>query len=193
MGELTYEELRAIRARVGRGERAIEDEARLRSLPELIAALRFTRSMLQALVGRWTQAQLQVRPPQADGGREQREDDWSATETLTHLIATQNWYLLNLDRMLGRRQQYEIMPRGLGDQARQDVSKEEVAAGLQRASDQLLAYLEEIPLDADLEARRNSIYFGDLGIRGWALLAIFHDLDHLGQIERLVDLPTFPQ
>ena len=193
MGELTYEELRAIRARVGRGESEIEDEAHRRSLPELIMALRFTRSMLQALVGRWTPAQLQVRPSQADGGPEQGEDRWSATEALTHLIATQNWYLLNLDRMLGRRQHYESMPHGLGDLARQDVPKEELAAGLQRASDQLLAYFEQIPPDADLEARRNSIYFGELGIRGWALLAIFHDLDHLGQIERLVDLPSFPR
>src|SRR5262249_26855614 len=160
---LTYEELRAIRARVGRGASEIEEEAHQHTLQELIAALRFTRSMLQALAGRWTPEQLQVRPQASGANQPQGEERGAATEALTHLIATQNWYLLNLDRMLGRRQQYEVMPRGLGDQARQDVSAEELAVGLQQATDQLLAYLDAIPQDADLEARRNSIYFGELG------------------------------
>jgi hypothetical protein len=191
MASLTYQELRAIAGRVGSGERGIDDEAREHSLPELIGARRFTRSMLLALVDRWTPEQLTTRPAAADGASA-GEDRWSANEAVSHLIATQNWYLLHLDRMLGRRQQYDVMPRGLGDHAHNDLPKDALAAQLAGATDRLVAYLEAIPPDADLDARRDSIFFGELSIRGWALLAIIHDLDHLAQIERLADAPHFP-
>ena len=181
-----------LRQRVMRGESTIEAEAVRYSLPQLVDGLYVTRGMLQALAERWTQEQLQVRPaPHADGAR--GEDRWSATEAITHLIATQNWYLLHIARLLGRREHFERMPHGLGDLALQDVPKAELEADLARAIEQLVAALDAIPASADLALRRDSTFFGELSLRGWALLAVIHDLDHLAQIERLANLPDFPR
>jgi hypothetical protein len=112
---------------------------------------------------------------------------------VTHTIATQNWYLLHMTRLLGRREHFDLMPRGLGDHARQDVEKAELMAGLREATDHMLGLIEAIPADADLGARRDSTFFGELSLRGWVALAIFHDLDHTAQIVRLTALPGFPR
>lgn len=189
MTELTIADFRDIVNRV-RGGRDIDTEAVAFTLPQLVAGLGLTRSVLAALLESWTPEQLRVCPSAPPDGAP-GEDHWSATEVVTHLVATQNWYLLNLDRMLGRRQDYDVMPRGLGDRADPNVPKPDLIAHLQDATERLVMYLEAIPEDADFAARRNSIYFGELSIRGWALLAVIHDLDHTAQIERLTSLPDF--
>lgn len=198
MAELSYETLREIRGRLDRRESTIEEEARRYTLDELSEALRMTRGMLQALAEGWTQEQLLARPAGASAAEQaepssQGEDRWSATEALTHLVVTQNWYMLHMDRLLGRRTQYEQMPRGLGDQARQDVPKEELARRLGEATERLLGYVASIPADADLTAARASTFFGDLSLRGWVMLAVGHDLDHLAQIGRVAEKPDFPR
>jgi hypothetical protein len=192
MDALTAGDLGELRQRIIRGESTIEAEAVCHSLPQLVNALRGTRGMLQTLAERWTPEQLLVRPaPRA--GAPAAKDRWSATEAMTHLIATQNWYLLHIGRLLGRREHFQRMPHGLGDLALQDVSKADLEADLSRATEQLVAALDAVPASADLAARRDSTFFGELSLRGWALLAVIHDLDHLAQIERLADLPDFPR
>jgi hypothetical protein len=191
MDELSREEMSAIRARVERGESSIESEALRHPLPQLVATLRFTHSYLQALVERWTPEQLHFQPavPNAAGDE---ADRWSATEAVTHLIATENWYLLHIGRLLGRREHFDLMPHGLGDLARRDVTKADLSSMLAAATEQFVTYLEAIPPDADLVSRRDSTFFGELSIRGWVLLAIIHDLDHTAQIERLAQQTPFP-
>lgn len=189
MAELKYETLHQIRNRLNRGESTIEQEAAPYTLNDLAEALHMTRTMLQAIADGWTQQQLLARP----AGDVEGEDRWSATEALSHLVVTQNWYMLHMDRLLGRRGQYEQMPRGLGDQARQDVPKDELCRSLSAATQVLLAYVASIPVDADLTVARSSTYFGDLTLRGWVLLAIGHDMDHLAQIERVAEQPEFPR
>ena len=185
------EELRAMRLRVLEGGDSIEAEAGRHSLVELAAMLRSTRGALQALVEGWTHEQLAFQPTLAEGVGE--EDRWSATEAVTHLIATQNWYRLHMGRLLGRREHFDLMPHGLGDLAQRDVARDVLAAGLREATGRLLATIEAIPAEADLAARRDSTFFGELSLRGWVLLAIFHDLDHTTQIERLTGLVGFPR
>lgn len=193
MAELTFEELRAIRGRLDRRESTIEQAAEAYTLGELAEALRMTRGMLQAIADGWTQEQLLARPAGSATDASVGEDRWSATEALSHLMVTQNWYMLHMDRLLGRRNQYEQMPRGLGDQARQDVSKAELSRGLRAATERLLEYIASIPANADSTAARSSTYFGDLTLRGWVMLAIGHDVDHLSQIERVAEQAVFPR
>lgn len=193
MAELTYDDLRALRQRVESRELTIEQAAEQYSLADLAEALRMTRATLQALVEGWSQEQLTWQPSAAhsdapaDGA-----DRWSATEAVTHMLVTENWYLLHMGRLVGKREHFETLPRGLGDQADNSMPKAELAARLSAATDRILGDIAAIPADADMTARRDSSFFGELSLRGWVLLAIIHDLDHTAQIERLTEQSGFP-
>jgi hypothetical protein len=194
MAELTYAEVGEIERRTRAGETTIEATARHYTLAALAATLRLTRGMLLDIATSWTDAQLNLRPPAgreppAAGGGE--DDRWSASEAITHVIATQNWYLLHMTRLLGRREHFDVMVRGLGDLARHGVPGAQLAAELRAATERLLDEIDRIPPDADLETTRNSTYFGDLSLRGWVLLASLHDCQHIEQIRRLTNLPEF--
>lgn len=190
MAQIAFETITTIRRRLEAGETTIEGAAADFSLTELAEGLRVTRGALQARVDGWTQEQLSYRPPATDATRE--ENRWSATMAISHLIATENWYLMHMGRLQGRREQFDVMPRGLGDHARQDVSQEELSAQLRASTERLLTEIANISPDADLNARRDSVFFGTLGLRGWVMLAIIHDHDHLEQIERLTEQADFP-
>jgi hypothetical protein len=193
MAELTYEDLTALRQRILDGELTIEQAGAQYSPGDLAEALRVTRATIQALVEGWSQEQLTWQPPAAQNqATAHGEDRWSATEAVTHLIATENWYLLHMGRLVGKREHFAIMPRGLGDHADNGVPKEELAAELNAATERILADITAIPADADLTARRDSTFFGELSLRGWVMLAIVHDFDHTAQIERLTEQPGFP-
>lgn len=191
MAELTPAALVEIRERTARGEITLDNAASAYSLAELRNALARSRASLQTIAAGWSQEQLWFRPPDAEQAAE-GEDRWSATEALTHVMATQNWYLLHMNRLIGRREHFDLMVRGLGDQARQDVPKDELASALAAATERLLGFIDAMPADADLSARRDSTFFGELSMRGWVLLAIVHNADHDAQIERLRGMAGFP-
>jgi hypothetical protein len=184
MALLTYEALVALRTQLIDGRGDMEGQSSVYTLSELAQGLRVTRGKLQQLVEQWTQEQLWTRPPQYEEAQPD-EDRWSATEAISHLIATQNWYLLHMSRLIGRREHFDVMVRGLGDLARQDIAHDDLIRELSAATERLVGFIEAIPSGADLSARRSSTFFGDLSLRGWVLLAIYHDLDHLAQIERI--------
>ena len=184
METLSYEYLGGLIRRWRAGETQLDTEATIFPLPALRALLAQTRADLQRIPETWSQQELIARPPvhlPADDG----EDLWSATEIITHLIATQNWYMLNIGRLLGRRERFEVMPRGLGDHASNDIDASTLATQLQHATATLLDYVDGVPADAELSAQRDSTFFGMLSLRGWVLLACVHDHDHLAQIGRL--------
>ncbi len=193
MADLTYDDLTALRRRTLSGELSIEQAATQYSLADLAEALRMTRATAQALVEGWSQEQLTWQPPAAQSDTPANgEDRWSATEAVTHLIATENWYLLHMGRLVGTREHFDVMPRGLGDHAVNTVPKEALAAQLSAATERMLSDIAAIPADADLNARRDSIFFGELSLRGWVMLAIGHDIDHTAQMQRLTEQSGFP-
>lgn len=194
MSELTYDDLRELRNRMRSGELSVDDAGCLYTLAELAEALRMTRATEQALVEGWSQEQLQWQPPAGQSETPaQGEDRWSATQAITHIVATENWYLMHMGRLVGKREQFDVMPRGLGDHAYNDVPKAELAARMSDATERLLGDIAAIPGDADLTARRDSTYFGELSLRGWVMLAIVHDIDHTAQIQRLTEYDGFPR
>lgn len=193
MAEITMETLREATRRFTGGETTVpEAEGTQYTIAELADAIRMTRGKLQQIAEGWSQAQLQTRPPKGTTSAT-GEDAWSASETLTHVIGTQNWYSLHMDRLLGQRRQFEQMPRGLGDLTDNAVPKEELAHRLRTATDSFLADIAAIPPEADLAATRDSTFFGPLSLRGWLFLALSHDTMHFDQIERLRDSANFPQ
>jgi hypothetical protein len=191
MSEISLDELRQASQLFLEGKTSIEAEATKYSLSDLAATLRRTRQQLQEIVDTWSQEQLQTRPPEGLV-REDGEDRWSATEAVSHLIATENWYRLHLWRLRGEKRMFDLMVRGLGDQAHNDVPKEALSARLREATDTLLSEIESMPPVVDMTAQRDSTFFGMLSVRGWVYLAINHDLMHLAQIERLKIYPNFP-
>lgn len=193
MADVTYDDLTALRERILRGELTIEQAASRFSLEELAEALHMTRGTVQALVDAWSPEQLTWQPPVAQSEMPAKgEDRWSATEAATHLIATENWYLMHMGRLVGKREHFDVMPRGLGDHADNNVPKDVLATRLRAATDRLLSEIATIPADADLAARRDSTFFGELSLRGWVMLAIIHDIDHTAQIQRLTEQSGFP-
>ena len=191
MSEISLDGLRQMIPRLFEGKTSVEAEATKYSLSDLSTTLRHTRRQLQEIVDSWSQEQLQTRPPEGSI-RDDGEDRWSATEAVSHLIATENWYRLHLWRLRGEKRMFDLMVRGLGDQAHNDITKDALSAQLREATDMLLSEIESTPPDVDMTAQRDSTFFGMLSIRGWIYLAINHDLIHLAQIERLKTYPTFP-
>ncbi|HEY7093398.1 MAG TPA: DinB family protein [Ktedonobacterales bacterium] len=191
MSEISLDELRQASQQFLDGKTTIEAEATKYSLPDLAQTLRGTRRLLQEIVDSWSQEQLQIRPPEGSV-RDDGEDRWSATEAISHLIATENWYRLHLWRLRGEKRMFDLMVRGLGDQAHNDIPKDALAAQLRAATDTLLSEIDSMPPDVDMTAQRDSTFFGMLSVRGWVYLAINHDLMHLAQIERLKTYPNFP-
>lgn len=192
MAELTIDEFDRLQQRLSRGEVTIDEAAREYSLEQLAEAFRVSRGMLQAIADGWTQEQLRARPAESPAGESESEDKWSATEALTHLVATENWYLMHMGRLQGRKEHFDLMPRGLGDHALPDTPKDEVSAQLRRATARMLDDIAAIAPDADLSAQRDSVFFGPLSLRGWVMLAVIHDYQHFHQIERLTESPSFP-
>lgn len=192
MAELTFEDIGQIQQRITSGDTTIDAAARAYSLDELGEALRVSRGMLQSIADGWTQEQLRARPDAGASDPNGGEDTWSATEALTHLVATENWYLMHMERLQGRKEHFDLMPRGLGDHARQDMPKDEVGAQLRQATERMLAEIAAIAPDADLDAARDSIFFGPLSLRGWVMLALIHDHQHFHQIQRVTESSSFP-
>jgi hypothetical protein len=191
MAEIPAAELDASQRRFYSGASNVEAEGTRFTLADLGDTLRATRGRIQQVVDTWSQAQLWAQPPE-DAVSPDGEDRWSATEAVTHLIATENWYRLHLWRLRGEKRMFDLMVRGLGDQAHNEIPKDALSAQLREATDTLLSEIDSIPPDADMAAQRDSTFFGMLSLRGWVYLAINHDLIHLAQIERLKSYPTFP-
>jgi hypothetical protein len=191
MAEIPAAELDASQQRFRSGVTNIEEEGTRYTLADLADTLRSTRGRIQQVVETWSQEQLQTRPPEGSV-RDDGEDRWSATEAITHLIATENWYRLHLWRLRGEKRMFDLMVRGLGDQAHNDVPKEALSTQLREATETLLSEIDSIPPDVDMAAQRDSTFFGMLSVRGWVYLAINHDLIHWAQIERLKTYPNFP-
>jgi hypothetical protein len=191
MAEIPAAELDASQRRFYSGASNVEAEGTRYTLGDLADTLRATRGRIQQVVDTWSQAQLWAQPPE-DAVSPDGEDRWSATEAVTHLIATENWYRLHLWRLRGEKRMFDLMVRGLGDQAHNDIPKGVLSTQLREATDTLLGEIESMPPDVDMTAQRDSTFFGMLSIRGWVYLAINHDLMHQAQIERLKAHSNFP-
>lgn len=189
MAQASYEVVTEISHRFTANEVTLEAAARDFTLAELHDGLSDSRAVLQGIADTWDDAQLHARPPSETGAGD--GERWSVAGVLSHLCVTQNWYLLNMDRLLGQRHQYASMPQGLGDQAQHEMPKAQLAPMLRASTGELLTYIAAIPATTDLEATRDSHFFGNLGLRGWVLLAIVHDYDHLRQIRSIARMAGF--
>lgn len=108
---------------------------------------------------------------------------WSVSESITHLIYTQGFYvnkLLNIST--------STMPhiaeaaRGFGEGAQISVSAEELRTRLAAATDQVRTIIEGTRQSHDIEKTEANEFFGLCNYRTWILLLLAHEVDHLHQI-----------
>ena len=108
---------------------------------------------------------------------------WSVSESITHLIYTQGFYinkLLNIST--------STMPhiaeaaRGFGEGAQVGVSVEELRKRLVFATEQVKTAIEGTRNNHDVEKTEANEFFGLCNYRTWMLLLLAHEVDHLHQI-----------
>ena len=108
---------------------------------------------------------------------------WSVSESITHLIYTQGFYinkLLNISTI--------TMPhiaeaaRGFGEGAHVGVAAEELRKSLAAATDQVRTIIEGTRHSYDIAKTEANELFGLCNYRTWMLLLLAHEVDHLHQI-----------
>ena len=124
-------------------------------------------------------------------------DEWSVLETLRHVVQAKR----GVARICARLARGET-PRNVGQEgeaAVQDgIMGEEFAtlaqarAAAQAAQDELLAFIDTLSADVNLETRYRHFLFGDLNCREWAAFQRVHDGDHGNQIEKILAAEGFP-
>ena len=145
------------------------------SLDEFIETFYNMRKRSQESLVGMTDAQV--------GFASQAHSIWSVSESITHLIFTQGFYinkLLNIST--------SAMPhiaeaaRGLGEGAQTGVSVEELRTRLSSATEQVRSAIEGTRYSHDMERTESNELFGVCNYRTWMLLLLAHEVDHLHQI-----------
>ena len=108
---------------------------------------------------------------------------WSVSESITHLIYTQGFYinkLLNIST--------STMPhiaeaaRGFGEGAQTGISAEVLRTRLASATEQVRTAVEGTRNNHNIEKTEVNEFFGLCNYRTWMLLLLAHEVDHLHQI-----------
>jgi hypothetical protein len=107
---------------------------------------------------------------------------WSISETITHLIYSQGFYVNKLlDLSTAQLPHSAEAARGFGEGAVQGVPAEELRVRLTHATEQVTAVLAETRHTHDPVADEVNPFFGRCDFRTWALLLLGHETDHARQ------------
>ncbi len=123
---------------------------------------------------------------------------WSVLEVLQH-VATTKRELAILCTALARSETYQ----GLGPEGEEAATQDGISrmqfrsladarSATEEAHGELMAFVDGLTPEADLDARYNHFVFGALNCREWAVFQRVHDGDHARQIEQIKAAPGFP-
>jgi hypothetical protein len=125
-------------------------------------------------------------------------DVWSVLQVLDHVVTAKR----GVARICARLARGDVPP-GTGQEgdaqgqdgitARHFATVEEAAAAANVEQEGLLAFIDSITPETNVEARFTHFVFGALNCRGWAAFQRVHDGDHMGQIRQVLESPGFPQ
>lgn len=108
---------------------------------------------------------------------------WSVSESITHLIYTQGFYINKLLHISTSTMPHIIeAARGFGEGAQMGVSVDELKKRLVFATEQVRTAIEGTRHDHDIEKIEANEFFGLCNYRTWMLLLLAHEVDHLHQI-----------
>ena len=108
---------------------------------------------------------------------------WSVSESVTHLIYTQGFYINKLLHISTSTMPHIVeAARGFGEGAQTGVSAEELRKRLVFATEQIATAIEGTRHNHDMEKMEANELFGVCNYQTWILLLLAHEVDHLHQI-----------
>ena len=108
---------------------------------------------------------------------------WSVSESVTHLIYTQGFYVNKLLHISTSTMPHIVeAARGFGEGAQTGVFAEELRKRLLFATEQVETAIEGTRHNHDLEKMEANELFGLCNYQSWMLLLLAHEVDHLHQI-----------
>jgi len=108
---------------------------------------------------------------------------WSVSESITHLIYTQGFYINKLLHISTSTMPHIVeAARGFGEGAQTGVSADQLRKRLVFATEQVETAIEGTRHDHDIEKIEANEFFGLCNYRTWILLLLAHEVDHLHQI-----------
>lgn len=107
---------------------------------------------------------------------------WSVSETITHLIYSQNaYYNALLDITASELPHIVEAARGFGEGAKQRIPADTLREQLQQATVLIKDGIERTRHNYDVKRTVRSPLFGDANYPTWILLLLAHETDHLRQ------------
>ncbi len=157
------------------GKRTLMDVANGLALDDLIDVFYATRPRVQDALENLTDAQVAftstVHP------------FWSISETITHLIFSENLYLNKfLDVSTSQLPHAVEAARGMGEGAKVGVPANDLRQKLKEGTEYLTSVIEDTRHSHDPEKIENHEFFGACNYKVWMLLLLSHELDHLRQL-----------
>lgn len=114
---------------------------------------------------------------------------WSISESITHLIHSQGFYLNTLlDISTSQLPHVVEAARGLGEGAKQGIPAEQLRKNLHFATEQIQSAIEGTRNLHDPEKTVVNSLFGVCNYKTWILLLLAHEVDHLRQIAAMRSL-----
>ncbi len=108
---------------------------------------------------------------------------WSVSESITHLIYTQGFYINKLlDVSTSTMPHIVEAARGFGEGAQMGISADQLRKRLVFATEQVRTAIEGTRHNHDIEKTEANEFFGLCNYRTWMLLLLAHEVDHLHQI-----------
>jgi len=143
-------------------------------LEDFIAAFKQTRATMLRTMEGTTDAQVAYTDPS--------NPLWSLSETVTHLMYTQNLYhncLVDISNV--QLPHMAEAARGLGEGAKLGISADALRQDLQKATSRIVDILEKTRVAADPVRTTSNAFFGTMTYTTWVLAMLGHEVDHVRQ------------
>lgn len=108
---------------------------------------------------------------------------WSISESITHLIYSQGFYLNKLLDISTSHLPHAVeAARGFGEGAKSDILAVQLRQRLAAATEQIHTAIEGTRLSHDPQKSEVNEFFGVCTYKTWVLLLLGHEVDHLRQV-----------
>jgi DinB superfamily len=144
-------------------------------LDEFIETFYHTRKRVQELLVDMTDAQVAF--------VSKAHSLWSVSESITHLIYTQGFYINKLLSITTSSLPHIVeAARGFGEGAKTGIPADELRRQMTFAMEQVTTAIEGTRDHHDLEKTEANEFFGVCNYQTWLLLLLAHEVDHIKQI-----------